>query len=145
MNVIENENTEFKREYTSDIKKTVVAFANSKGGTIYIGISDDGEIIGVDDLDQTLQNALNSIRDSIKPDVSIYTSSRVKNIEGKNVIEINIQRGINRPYYIAEKGLKPSGVYAVSYTHLDVYKRQIEYPGGENASAGDPERPDGLV
>jgi ATP-dependent DNA helicase RecG len=99
MNVIENENTEFKREYTSDIKKTVVAFANSKGGTIYIGISDDGEIIGVDDLDQTLQNALNSIRDSIKPDVSIYTSSRVKNIEGKNVIEINIQRGINRPYY----------------------------------------------
>jgi ATP-dependent DNA helicase RecG len=63
MNVIENENTEFKREYTSDIKKTVVAFANSKGGTIYIGISDDGEIIGVDDLDQTLQNALNSIRD----------------------------------------------------------------------------------
>jgi ATP-dependent DNA helicase RecG len=80
MNVIENENTEFKREYTSDIKKTVVAFANSKGGTIYIGISDDGEIIGVDDLDQTLQNALNSIRDSIKPDVSIYTSSRVKNI-----------------------------------------------------------------
>ena len=111
MNVIENENTEFKREYTSDIKKTVVAFANSKGGTIYIGISDDGEIIGVDDLDQTLQNALNSIRDSIKPDVSIYTSSRVKNIEGKNVIEINIQRGINRPYYIAEKGLKPSGVY----------------------------------
>ncbi|MGB4438316.1 MAG: RNA-binding domain-containing protein [Sedimentibacter sp.] len=111
MNLFENENTEFKREYVSDIKKSVVAFANSKGGIIYIGVSDDGKIIGVEDSDKTLLNALNSIRDSIRPDVSIYTSSIIKNIEGKKIIEINVQRGLNRPYYIAEKGLKPSGVY----------------------------------
>lgn len=111
MNFTESENIELKLEYTSDIKKTVVAFANSKGGTLYIGVSDNGEIIGVDDLDKTLLNISNFIRDSIKPDVSIYTSSIIKNIEGKNIIEINVQRGINRPYYIAEKGLKPSGVY----------------------------------
>ncbi|MDD2495501.1 MAG: putative DNA binding domain-containing protein [Tissierellia bacterium] len=111
MNFFENENIEFKLEYTSDIKKTLVAFANTKGGTLCIGVSDNGEIIGVDDIDKTLLNILNSIRDSIKPDVSIYTSSIIKNIEGKKVIEINVQRGINRPYYIAEKGLKPSGVY----------------------------------
>ena len=47
MNFFENENTEFKRKYVIDIKKTVVAFANSKGGTIYIGVSDDGQIIDV--------------------------------------------------------------------------------------------------
>lgn len=111
MNFTESENIELKLEYTSDIKKTVVAFANSKGGTLYIGVSDNGEIIGVDDLDKTLLNISNFIRDSIKPDVSIYTSSIIKDIEGKKVIEINVQRGINRPYYIAEKGLKPSGVY----------------------------------
>lgn len=111
MNFTESENIELKLEYTSDIKKTVVAFANSKGGTLYIGVSDKGEIIGVDDLDKTLLNISNFIRDSIKPDVSIYTSSIIKNIEGKNIIEINVQQGINRPYYIAEKGLKPSGVY----------------------------------
>jgi len=111
MNLFENENTEFKREYVSDIKKSVVAFINSKGGTIYIGVSDDSKIIGVEDSDKTLLNALNAIRDSIRPDVSIYTSSIIKNIEGKKIIEINVQRGLNRPYYIAEKGLKPSGVY----------------------------------
>jgi ATP-dependent DNA helicase RecG len=111
MNLFENENTEFKREYVSDINKYVVAFANSKGGTIYIGVSDDSKIIGVEDSDKTLLNALNAIRDSIRPDVSIYTSSIIKNIEGKKIIEINVQRGLNRPYYIAEKGLKPSGVY----------------------------------
>ncbi|WP_019227630.1 RNA-binding domain-containing protein [Sedimentibacter sp. B4] len=111
MNLFENENTEFKREYVAGINKTVVAFANSKGGTIYIGVSDDGEIIGIEDTDTTLLNILNTIRDSIRPDVSIYTSSTIKNIERKKIIEINVQRGINRPYYITEKGLKPSGVY----------------------------------
>ncbi len=33
------ENTEFKSEYVSDIKKEVVAFANAKGGVIYIGVA----------------------------------------------------------------------------------------------------------
>ena len=32
-------------------------------------------------------------------------------IDGKTVVEINIATGTNRPYYIREKGLKPSGVY----------------------------------
>lgn len=111
MNSFENESTEFKQEYVSDIKKTVVAFANSKGGTIYIGVADDGKIIGINDEDKILLKVLNTIRDSIRPDVSICTSSIIKNIEGKKLIEINVQRGINRPYYITDKGLKPSGVY----------------------------------
>ena len=33
--------TEFKREYTEEIKKTIVAFANTSGGTLYIGVNDD--------------------------------------------------------------------------------------------------------
>jgi len=37
----ENLTTEFKREYTEEIKKTIVAFANTAGGTLYVGIKDD--------------------------------------------------------------------------------------------------------
>ena len=40
--LVENKTTEFKREYVDDIKKTIVAFANSDGGTLYIGVNDDG-------------------------------------------------------------------------------------------------------
>jgi len=37
----EDLNTEFKREYTEEIKKTIIAFANTGGGTLFIGINDD--------------------------------------------------------------------------------------------------------
>ena len=43
----ENEFVELKRELTKDIKKEIIAFANSKGGTIYIGIDDTGKVVGL--------------------------------------------------------------------------------------------------
>jgi ATP-dependent DNA helicase RecG len=58
----ENLTTEFKREYTEDIKKTVIAFANTAGGTLYIGISDDKTIAGVDDPDSVLLQVSNAVR-----------------------------------------------------------------------------------
>lgn len=44
----EDEAAEFKRELTNTLGKEVVAFLNSaKGGDIYIGVEDDGTVIGV--------------------------------------------------------------------------------------------------
>ena len=44
---IENERLEYKRELTEAVKKEVIAFANTLGGDIYIGIDDDGSVVGV--------------------------------------------------------------------------------------------------
>lgn len=63
--MIENKTTEFKREYIDDIKYTVVAFANTEGGKIYIGMSDDGSVYGVENTDATMLRITNMIRDSI--------------------------------------------------------------------------------
>jgi ATP-dependent DNA helicase RecG len=41
----------------------------------------------------------------------MFTSCKVESIENKQVISIIVQRGTNSPYYIADKGLKPAGVY----------------------------------
>lgn len=46
----ENAQTEFKRELTEDCMKTVVAFSNTAGGIMYIGIDDDGTPVGVEDM-----------------------------------------------------------------------------------------------
>ena len=46
--MIEGINTEFKREFTEDIRLTVMAFANTDGGTLYIGMENDGTVRGVD-------------------------------------------------------------------------------------------------
>ena len=52
--ISENKTTEFKREYVEDIKNTIIAFANCDGGTLYIGVNDDGTACGVDNVDGTI-------------------------------------------------------------------------------------------
>lgn len=42
MDVREGETVEFKREMNSSAVKTVIAFANTGGGTLYIGVDDEG-------------------------------------------------------------------------------------------------------
>ena len=54
--------TEFKREYTTDINKAVIAFANTNGGTLYIGIDNNGSVIGVTNVDTEMLKVSNSIR-----------------------------------------------------------------------------------
>ena len=104
-------NTELKREYTDDIKKTVIAFANTDGGDIYIGINDDGSVEGVNDADSTMLKLSSTIKDSICPDVSIFTFLNIIKLEGKDVIELKVERGTARPYYLCGKGIRPAGVY----------------------------------
>lgn len=111
MEFLESLHVELKEILTSELKKEVVAFANTCDGTIYIGINDRGEIVGVENSDDVMERAGASIRNSIKPDISMYVTLNLRKIENKNVIVIKVQRGASRPYYIAEKGLKPSGVY----------------------------------
>ena len=111
MEIKENINIEFKREFTTELKKEVVAFANTNEGIIYIGIDDFGNVIGIENADEVLNQVVLSIRNSIKPDITMYCKVKVEKIKNKDVIVIQVQRGALRPYYIAEKGLKPSGVY----------------------------------
>ena len=111
MTFLESMNVELKEILTSELKKEVVAFANTCDGIIYIGVNDKGEVIGVENSDDIIERAGASIRNAIKPDVSMYVTLNVEQVENKNIVTIRVQRGVSRPYYIAEKGLKPSGVY----------------------------------
>ena len=72
--MIESSNTEFKREFTDSILKTVVAFANTDGGCIYIGIEDDGTVVGVADVDDVQKRVISLCRDGIQPDVMMVLS-----------------------------------------------------------------------
>lgn len=109
--MIESMTTELKREYTDDIKYAVVAFANTDGGKIYVGINDDGSVYGVGSTDATILRITNMIRDSIRPDVTMFTECAVETMEGKPVVVLTVQRGTARPYYLAGKGIRPEGVY----------------------------------
>ncbi|WP_317856019.1 ATP-binding protein [Chakrabartyella piscis] len=111
MNFIENENTELKECFTSDIKKEVLAFINTSGGIIYVGVADDGKVIGVEDLDDTMLKITNTLRDSIRPDIMMFVKLEVIEIDGENIIKVSVSEGTRKPYYLIDKGMKPSGVY----------------------------------
>lgn len=111
MNFIEGQTVELKREVVDEIRKTVIAFANSEGGTIYVGVLDNGEICGVKDPDGDMLRLSNMVRDSIKPDVTMFVSYGIEEINDKNVIEVTVQKGTESPYYLTGKGLRPEGVY----------------------------------
>ena len=111
MKPVESEHLEFKREYSETIRNTVVAFANGTGGTILVGVDDDGTTVGLKDVDGTGLRITNMMRHSIRPDVTLFTRCESIERDGKTILRVRVERGSGRPYYIAKKGLRPSGVY----------------------------------
>ena len=106
--IFETENIEFKSQVTDEIYKEVIAFANTDGGTIYIGIDDNGNAVGVDNIDETYTRITNGIRDAIQPDVTMFVKYT---LQDNQVVKITVGEGSYKPYYLKSKGLKPSGVY----------------------------------
>lgn len=109
--MLEGKNIEFKRQYTDDIKYAVLAFANTEGGTLYIGINDDGSVEGVENPDAVMLQVMNMIRDNIRPDITVAVDCSTELMENKHVVVLIIQRGVARPYYLSNKGIRPAGVY----------------------------------
>lgn len=102
---------QFKRELTDAIKREIIAFANTQGGELYIGIDDDGSIIGLENADKVLESVSSMLHDSIQPDILVHTFLEIIELEGKNVVKISVARGTRRPYHLKAKGMKPSGVF----------------------------------
>lgn len=107
----EDDRTELKRELIDEVKSEILAFLNSDGGIIYVGVEDDGTIVGFknskekDSVDLKVGNWLDN---SFFP----KPSNLVKYFFNEDdVLEIHISKGTNKPYYLREKGPKPSGVY----------------------------------
>ena len=112
MKYIESEIIELKASLEDDMKTEVVAFLNSYlGGTIYVGVDKNGFVLPLNEKEKDLNESkiINWIRDE-----AIYPSCTEHIRIGYNedgVLMISITPGDNKPYYLKEKGPKPSGVY----------------------------------
>lgn len=104
----ESERIEYKSQMIDDIYKEVIAFANTDGGVIYIGIDDKGNLTGIDNVDETYTRLTNGIRDAIAPDVTMFVRYV---LQDNKVIQIEVGEGSYKPYYLKSKGMKPNGVY----------------------------------
>lgn len=104
----ESERIEYKSQLTDDIYKEVIAFANTEGGVIYIGVDDQGNAVGIENVDESYTRLTNGIRDAILPDVTMFIRYV---LQENKVIRIEVGEGSYKPYYLKSKGLKSTGVY----------------------------------
>ena len=107
----EGQHLEFKRDWNESAKKTVVAFANSGGGRIVVGVDDDGSPVGVADVDACMLRAMQSISNGISPDLARFVDIRSGERDGMPVVVVDVRAGTERPYYLSDKGPRPAGVY----------------------------------
>ncbi|NCU33124.1 MAG: ATP-binding protein, partial [Candidatus Moranbacteria bacterium] len=83
---------EFKERYSSRIDKDIVAFTNTKGGVILLGVSDDGKIVG-EKLTNKLKAQINDLARNCEPTISIKKITQIDKI-----IAIEIEEGNEKPY-----------------------------------------------
>ena len=110
----ESKNIEYKitlPDKSEKYMKTIVAFANTQGGKLIIGVDDKThQIVGVENetLFQAMDAIANAVSDSCMP--QIIPDIEPQTVDGKTVIVVSVEAGKNRPYYLKAKG-KENGTY----------------------------------
>ncbi len=110
----ENRNLEYKRLLSRDerFERSVVAFLNSRdGGTIFVGIEDDGTVCGIANPDLAQRQVADRIRNNIRPATMGLFDIGVEEREEKPVLRIVVSSGPDRPYYLKKFGMTPQGCF----------------------------------
>ncbi len=98
----ENDQVEFKASFTEtkDIAETIVAFANTSGGRIFVGVSKDCQILTLN-LEKAEERVNNIIGEYCDPRPNIDVT--VNQIRGKSIVIVNVPEGDNKPYLLDGK------------------------------------------
>lgn len=109
----ETERIELKRELTPDvdIEKEVVAFLNGTGGIVYIGIDDNGELVGVPDTDDCMLRLKDRLKNNIQPSIMGLFDISVEKKDNRDIVKLLVAGGLEKPYYKTRYGLTPKGVF----------------------------------
>ena len=100
----ENQRAEFKNSFGKEAIEALVAFANTSGGTVCIGVSDQGKITGVNIGAETLQNWLNEIKTKTSP--LLIPEAEMIEVESKKVVVLSIQEHPVKPVAVRGKYFK---------------------------------------
>ncbi len=111
MRYIETEKTELKECLNDSFVKEVESFLNTEGGTIYIGVNDNGVPVGVGNLDETLRKISDIISDQIEPNAIDCVRPEVIYDADKVLIKINVTKGFGSLYCIKKYGFSSNGCH----------------------------------
>ncbi len=98
----EGSRLEFKRTISTSarIARTLCAFSNTGGGTLLIGVNDDGKICGVDSEIREMRKIEQATDLMVEPELSI--SYQVVKVDGKPVIVIDVPESTDKPHFVVD-------------------------------------------
>ena len=99
-------------------------FQIQRGGTLIIGVSDKGEVLGADIGERTIENLANKIKQNTDP--AIYPSISVENVEGKNIIVIEVRESKSKPVFAFDKVYKRVGKSNQRVSSGEIRKMALE-------------------
>ena len=111
----ETRTLEFKETITNTFLKTVSAFSNYDGGTIFFGVDDDGNIKGLPDVKQACLDIENKINDSITPQPD-YTLEVQNNDQ---TIKLTVKSELQKPYLYKSKAYKRNDTATIEVDTLE--------------------------
>ena len=137
---IESEVLELKEKYTDNIIKDLVSFLNTDGGEIYVGIKDNGEILGIpkDKLDETQKKISDCITDQIEPNAKNEISIVSLIEEGKYILKIVVTKGFKPLYCVKKYGFSSKGcLLRIGTTCKEMDASEIQYRYKKNFTDDD--------
>ena len=128
----ESETVEFKAGFDKNAIETLVAFANTRGGDVLIGVSDKGEIKGTQVAKETVQNWINEVKQYTSQ--AIIPDAETIKITGKNIVVLSVQESPIKPvackgrYYRRIKNANHQlNVSEVADMHLRTFNTSWDY------------------
>jgi len=122
----ESETVEFKESISQmdNSLKTICAFLNNNGGSVYFGISDKGNPTGINLSDANIREISQKIMLKIKPEITPKISDhRINDIP---VLKISVEKGINNIYYCNGVAYDRSGTSTIIMPPDEIRRRIIE-------------------
>jgi predicted HTH transcriptional regulator len=105
------------------IAKSLVAFANTDGGRLLVGVKDNGKIAGIR-TDEEFYMVEAAVKIYSNPPIEFSTQQW--QVEGKTVLEIKIEPGKTKPYYAKDENGKWLAYIRVNDENILAHKIQID-------------------
>lgn len=94
----EKQNIEFKESWRDEYLKWLCGFANAQGGTLYIGVNDKADVVGIENARKLLEDIPNKVRDAL----GIMVDVNLLEADGKNYLQIQVEPYKNPVSYKGE-------------------------------------------
>lgn len=113
----EGQTIEFKRRVPSPdrLAKEVIAFANTSGGQLLLGVADDGQILGVKDSEEEEFSLRNALATFCRPAIE-WASSRIPVTNKRDVIMVTIPSSRTKPHFLVDES---DGMSGPAYVRID--------------------------